>query len=247
MRPPAVSDDPDTALTVALAEYEHLRESRRANTDQATARFNFFLVVTSAATAVAGALITGGGAGPASVSAVAGIGALVLLLGLTIFVRQVEFTNRARLYAVAIDSIRTYLARRAPEVAPYIIMPTLDDDGVYQGRPPGGPWVRAAIGLSGTIGLVNSALLALGGGLAVRHRGAPWWLAVTCAVLVLFGGASAHVWYVRRRSRTAHARIRANVEHRHLPDAVPVATDPPAPREPGDRSATESPRVRWTP
>ncbi|RKR86242.1 hypothetical protein BDK92_0466 [Micromonospora pisi] len=239
-----MAEDPDIALTVALAEYEHLREARRANNDQATARFNFFLVVASAATAVAGALITGG-AGTATTSAVAGIGALVLLLGLTIFVRQVEFTNRARLYAVAIDSIRTYLVRRAPELGPYVVMPTLDDDGVYQGRPPGGPWLRDAVGLSGTIGLVNSALLALATGLGVRHVGAAWWLAVTCGALVLGGGASTHVWYVRRRSRASHARIRATVERRHQPaDDPPVTAPPSAPR---GGATSETPRVRWTP
>jgi hypothetical protein len=129
-----MADDPDTALTVALAEYEHLREARQANNDQSIARFNFFLVVASAATAVAGGLITGGGSGVANTSAVIGIGALVLLLGLTVFVRQVEFTNRAHLYGVAIDSVRTYLTRRAPDVAPYLIMPTLDDHIGYVRR-----------------------------------------------------------------------------------------------------------------
>ncbi|MFI6759748.1 hypothetical protein ACIBF5_11505 [Micromonospora sp. NPDC050417] len=239
-----MAEDPDTALTVALAEYEHLREARRASNDQATARFNFFLVVTSAATAVAGALVTGGG-GTATTSAVAGIGALVLLLGLTIFVRQVEFTNRARLYAVAIDSIRTYLVRRAPELGPYVVMPTLDDEGVYQGRPPGGPWLRDAVGLSGTIGLVNSALLALATGLGVRHLGAAWWLAVTCGALVLAGGASAHVWYVRHRSRASHTRIRSTVERRHQTAGDPAGVDPADASR--DGSATEAPRVRWTP
>ncbi|MGW4462519.1 hypothetical protein [Micromonospora sp. NPDC004704] len=249
-----MAEDPDTALTVALAEYEHLREARRANTDQATARFNFFLVVTSAATAVAAALITGGGGGPAITGAVTGIGALVLLLGSTIFVRQVEFTNRARLYAVATDSIRTYLARRAPEVAPYIVMPTLDDRGIYQGRPPGGPWLREVVGLSGTIGLVNSALLALGSGLALRRAGAPTWAAGTCGLLVLLGGTAGHVWYIRRRSKTAFAAIRASVEQRHPvgddPTRVPSRTPGPRsgeedPPEPGP--AVDPPRVRWHP
>ncbi|MEV4626747.1 hypothetical protein AB0J90_10730 [Micromonospora sp. NPDC049523] len=245
-----MAEDPDTALTVALAEYEHLREARRASNDQATARFNFFLVVTSAATAVAAALITSGGGGSTNTGAVVGIGSLVLLLGLTIFVRQVEFTNRARLYAVAIDSIRTYLARRAPEVAPYIVMPTLDDRGVYQGRPPGGPWLRDAVGLSGTIGLVNSALLALGCGLALRRAIVPVWVAVTCAAVFLLVSAAAHVWYIRHRSRTAFTVIRTSVEGRHPRSDGPVRGDVPAPRPGGDESpepVTDPPRVRWHP
>jgi hypothetical protein len=222
-----VADDPDIALTVALAEYEHLREARRANNDQSTARFNFFLVVASAATAVAGGLITGGGSGAANASAVAGIGALVLLLGLTVFVRQVEFTNRARLYAVAIDTVRTYLTRRAPEVAPYLIMPTLDNDGAYQGRPPGGRWLHDAIGMAGTVGLVNSALLAVGTELAVRRSGTPTWLAVACGVAVLAAMTSTHIWYVNRRTGKAFARIWATVQERHPPGAT--ATARPAP------------------
>ena len=248
-----MADDPDTALTVALAEYEHLREARRANNDQATARFNFFLVVASAAIAVAGGLITSGGAGPANTSAVTGIGALVLLLGLTIFIRQVEFTNRARLYAVAIDSVRTYLARRAPDVAPYLIMPTLDDRGAYQGRPPGGPWLRDAIGLSGTIGLVNSALLALGAGVALRHAGAVAWIAGSCGVLVLAASAIGQVWYVRRRSGTAFARIQAHVDGRHSTVEVDLPHGPvPGPRSDTDVAAgpadpPDPARVRWTP
>lgn len=249
-----MAEDPDIGLTVALAEYEHLREARKDNNDQSIARFNFFLVVASAATAVAGGLLTSGGAGPAKTSAVTGIGALVLLLGLTIFVRQVEFTNRARFYAVAIESVRTYLARRAPEVAPYLIMPTLDDRGAYQGRPPGGRWLRDAIGLSGTIGLVNSALLGLGGGVVVaRHSGAVAWLAVSCGVLVLAIAATGHVWYIRHRSGTAFARIRANVDGRHPPVSSEPARGPaPGPRAGTDRATgpadvQDSPHVRWTP
>jgi hypothetical protein len=242
-----MTDDPDVALTVALAEYEHLREARKANNDQSTARFNFFLVVASAATAVAGGLITGSGSGTANTSAVIGIGGLVLLLGLTVFVRQVEFTNRARLYAVAIDSVRTYLARRAPELAPYLIMPTLDSPGVYQGRPPGGIWIRDAVGLSGTVGLVNSAVLALGSGMAARHAGAAMWLAGLAGGIVLVAATGTHVWYVRRRTETAFARIRTTVDGRHLP-----ADTGPAPESASEFTARaanprNAARVRWTP
>jgi hypothetical protein len=80
---------------VVLAEYAHLRGARRANNDQSTARYNFFLVVASGATAVAGGLITGGGSGAANTSGVIGIGALVLLLGLTVFVRGWSSTSAA--------------------------------------------------------------------------------------------------------------------------------------------------------
>jgi len=220
-----VTDEPDVALTVALAEYEHLRDALRANTAQATARFNFFLVVASAATAVSGGLITGGGTGTANTSAVVGLGALVLLLGLTVFVRQVEFTNRANLYGAAVDSVRTYLVRRAPTVGPYLLLPTFDTPGVYQGRPPGGRWTRDAIGLAGTVSLVNSALVGLGAGVAIRHAGAPKWLAVTGGIAVLLLGMLTHLWYVSHRRAAATARIWSSVDRRHQPSDPRVGAD----------------------
>ncbi|GAB2948140.1 hypothetical protein GCM10027280_41100 [Micromonospora polyrhachis] len=210
-----VAAESDVALTVALAEYEHLRDALRANTEQATARFNFFLVVASAATAVSGGLLTGGGSGTANTSAVIGLGALVLLLGLTVFVRQVEFTNRANLYGVAVDSVRTYLVRRAPSVGPYLILPTLDDPGVYQGRPPGGRWTRDVIGLAGTVSLVDSALVGLGAGIAARHVGAATWLAATSGVVVLSLVMLAHLWYISYRRAAATARIWTSMGRRH--------------------------------
>ncbi|MGW0433439.1 hypothetical protein ACWDV4_13000 [Micromonospora sp. NPDC003197] len=209
-----MADEPDVALTVALAEYEHLREALRANTEQATARFNFFLVVASAATAVSGGLITSGGAGAANTSAVIGLGALVLLLGLTVFVRQVEFANRTRLYSVAIDTVRTYLVRRAPDVGPYLILRTLDDPGAFPGRPPGGRWTRDLTSLSGTVSLVNSALVGLGVGLAVRQIGVAWWIVVAAGVAGMVGAMFIHLVYTSRRRATASARIWTSVDQR---------------------------------
>ncbi|MFD0820195.1 hypothetical protein ACFQ0D_18220, partial [Micromonospora zhanjiangensis] len=171
-----MTDQQDVSLTVALAEYEHLREARRANDEMSTARFNFFLVVATGATAVAGGLLGGAEAGAARTGAVAGLGGLVLLLGLTVFIRQVEFVNRSRLYGIALDSMRTYLARRASDVTPYLLMPTLDDPGADRQRPPGGRWLRDAIGLAGTVGLVNSVLIGAGAGWATHGTGSARWL-----------------------------------------------------------------------
>jgi hypothetical protein len=219
-----VSEQQDVALTVALAEYEHLRETRRSSNEQSTARFNFFLVVASGATAVAGGLITSAGPGAASTGAVAGIGGLVLLLGLTVFIRQVEFVSRSRLYGIAIDSVRTYLARRAPDVAPYLLLPTLDDPGAYQGQPPGGRWLRDTVGLAGTVGLVNSVLIGIGGGWVAHGARAATWLAVSVAVLLLAASAAGHVWYVNRRTSRAARRVRATVHERHAATGAPGPT-----------------------
>ncbi|GAB3158445.1 hypothetical protein GCM10027290_61700 [Micromonospora sonneratiae] len=231
-----MAEDPDVALTVALAEYEHLQNALRANTEQATARFNFFLVVASAATAVSGGLITGGGSGAANTSAVIGLGALVLLLGLTVFVRQVEFANRSRLYAVAIDTVRTYLVRRAPDVGPYLILRTLDDPGAFPGRPPGGRWTRDLTSLSGTVSLVNSALVGLGVGLAVRHAGAVWWAAVGCGAAGVTVAMFTHLAYTSRRRASASARIWTSVDNRHRSTEV-NATGDSAPHDSAPMSA----------
>ncbi|MEV4757878.1 hypothetical protein AB0J86_22560 [Micromonospora sp. NPDC049559] len=231
-----MAEEPDVGLTVALAEYEHLREARRGNNDESSARFNFFLVLATAATAVAGGLITGGGSGAAAVAAVIGLGGLVLLLGLTVFVRLVEFRARNRLYAVAIDSVRTYLARRAPDVAPYMIMPTLDAPGVYQGRPPGGGWVYGTISLAGTVCLINSALIGVGTGVAVRHAGAVTWVALTAGLLALAVAVSLQVGYLNLRSRAARRRIQADLDARPRPaDPVPAPRSDPRPGEAVDR------------
>ncbi|HEX5541335.1 MAG TPA: hypothetical protein VFX60_07190 [Micromonospora sp.] len=236
-----MADDPDTALTVALAEYEHLREARRTTTDSSAARFNFFLVVASGATAVTAGLIAGSGTGPANILATIGIGCLVLLLGLTVFVRQVEFINRAKLLGVATDAIRTYLSRRAPELTPYLLMPTLDTPGVYQARPPGSSWLRDAIGLASTIGLINSAVLAAGGGVGARAVGVPVWGAVLTAMAVFAVSAIGHLVYIRNRTVTAYARIQAAVDQRHTAldhQNGNGATEPAVPPQPQRRPIT---------
>jgi hypothetical protein len=110
-------------------------------------------------------------------------------------------------------------------------MPTLDDPGVYQGRPPGGRWLHGAISLAGTVGLVNSALIAVGAGMGLRLAGTPMWVAVPSGVLVLAGAAIGHVGYVRRRTSVAAARIRAMVDQRH-PSGGPVPAPRPAETSP---------------
>ncbi|HEX5598474.1 MAG TPA: hypothetical protein VFX61_21020, partial [Micromonosporaceae bacterium] len=227
-----MADDPDVTLTVALAEYEHLREARRANTDSSAARFNFFLVVATGAAAVTGGLITSSGTGPANLVAAASIGGLVLLLGLTVFVRQVEFVNRAKLYGVAINSVRTYLSRRTPELAPYLLMPTLDTPGVYQARPPGSSWLRDSIGLAGTIGLINSTLLAAGTGFATGALGVPVWGVVLATVAVFTVSMIGHIAYVRHRTVTAYSRIQAAVEERYAAGDQEVGNEANSPAPP---------------
>ncbi|MEU0150470.1 hypothetical protein [Micromonospora fulviviridis] len=207
----------DTELTVALAEYEHLRELSRAVHDQSAARFTFFLAVASAATAVSAGLIsTGPPGGRVAPAVLAGLGLLVLLLGVSVFARQVELNDRGRRYAVAATVLRTYLARRAPDLAPYLVMPTLDDAGPFAPEPFRRHWFRDLVSQAGMIALMNSVLVALAV-LAV----APPWLATTVAALVLPAAIALHLRVIRHRIAGSAARVGAVLTSRGLAVADP--------------------------
>lgn len=197
----------DRELTIALAEYEHLRELSRAVHDQSTARFTFFLAVASAATAVsAGMLTTGTPGGWLRPPVLVGLGLLVLLLGVFVFARQVELNDRGRRYAVAATVLRTYLARSAPDLTPFLIMPTLDDPGPFAPEPYRRHWFRDLVSQAGMIALVNSVLVGLAAALAVLAAG-PGWLAALVAALVLPASVAAHLSVVRRRVARSAAQV----------------------------------------
>nr|MDT0662470.1 hypothetical protein [Micromonospora sp. DSM 115978] len=218
--------DPDVELTVALTEYERLTEARRSIQDNSTARFNFFLAVASAATAVSAGLVgTATRFSPVRAGVVTAIGALVLLLGLSVFARQVEFNDRHRRYAVAMTALRTYLIRRSPGLAPFVLMPTLDDPGPFAPEPFRRHWLRDAVGLAGTVGLLNSALIGVGAAAGVLAVG-PAWLAVGAGVALLAGSVALHVGYVRRRVARSAAEVGAVLRRR--PELAPASAAEPA-------------------
>ncbi|MFC4150429.1 hypothetical protein ACFO0M_29600 [Micromonospora mangrovi] len=213
-----MTEDQDVPLTIALAEYEHLRELSRAVHDQSAARFTFFLAVATAATAVSAGLITTGGTpgGPVRPAVLAGLGVLVLLLGIAVFARQVELNDRGRRYAVAATVLRTWLTRRAPELAAYVMMPTLDDPGPFAPEPFRRHWFRDLVSQAGMIAVVNSVLVALAAALAVLAVG-PVWLAATVAALVVPGSLALHVRAIRRRVAGSAAQVGLVLDRRSLP------------------------------
>ncbi|MEV0455227.1 hypothetical protein [Catellatospora methionotrophica] len=217
----------DIELTVALAEYTTILEMRRAVSDQAHNRYNFFLVIATAVAAVSAGLLGSGIDDNVKTGAVAALGTLVLLMGPAVFARQLRYTGASQRYGLAEQTLRTYLLSRAPAVAPYVLLPTLDDDGLFP--PPASSShqrLRDAVGLAATIGLVNSALFAMGGGLLAAAGKLPGW-AVTIIALALFAVAAAgHLWWV---SRTVRANFTANqqlVAARALP-GIPRQPTPP--------------------
>ncbi|MEU5721389.1 hypothetical protein ABZ783_06155 [Micromonospora sp. NPDC047738] len=198
----------DTELIIALAEYEHLRELSRTVHDQSSARFTFFLAVASGATAVSAGLITTGRPdGQIRPAVLAGLGLLVLLLGVFVFARQVELNDRGRRYAVAATVLRTYLARRAPGLTPFIIMPTLDDAGPFAPEPFHRHWFRDLVSQAGMIALVNSVLVALAATMAVLLLGGPVWLAALVAVMVATASVAGHLRAIRRRVARSAAQV----------------------------------------
>ncbi|MBM0226502.1 MULTISPECIES: hypothetical protein [Micromonospora] len=211
-----MAQDTDVPLTIALAEYEHLRELSRAVHDQSAARFTFFLAVASAATAVSAGLITTGSPdGWVRPAVLAGLGVLVLLLGISVFARQVELNDRGRRYAVAATVLRTYLARRAPDLTAYVMMPTLDDHGPFAPEPFRRHWFRDLVSQAGMIALLNSVLLGLAAALAVLAAGPPW-LAITVAALVVPGSVAAHLRVIRRRIARSADRVGTVLADRRL-------------------------------
>jgi hypothetical protein len=170
LRVPPTSDHPE--LTIALAEYEHISQLRDRLEQKCSGRFNFFLAVATAVTAVAAGLLSQEKVSGAALGAVLTLGAMVLFMGLASFIRQVEFTVQGSRLVTAQDSLRTFLARHAPELKPYLLLPVSGDAGVYQPHNRRSPrWLRETVGLAGTIALLNSALLGLTVGLVAGGRG----------------------------------------------------------------------------
>jgi hypothetical protein len=200
------SKDADDALTIALAEYSALNEWQKALRDQSAARFNFFLAIVTAVAAVAGGLISSGNLSEPAKGTLGTVGFLVLVLGFSTFLRQVEFSQRGHRYAAASDALRTYLARRSTSVAPYLLMPVLGDFGVigstYRERT---GVLRDVMSLPGTVGVINSALLAFGVGFVTGI-----WLDFTiwppaAAFVTFLLSMTLHIRHLRRaftRSRT---------------------------------------------
>ena len=160
--------------------------------------------------------------GPAVQWAVSTLGVMVVIVGLAMFLRQVRFTGRNVRLTAAQIAMRTYLARRAPAVRPFMYLPVEDDRGVF----PGGKmsWINQSLGLPGTTALINSALVALIVGLALG--GTPWSIIPAALVFLVF--LTAQVAYVGR-ARAAWARdIRLLNEARGIHPSDRVT--PPNPR-----------------
>jgi hypothetical protein len=123
----------------------------------------------------------------------------------SIFLRQVEFSHRGQRYAAAHDALRTYFAQRAPDLAPYLLLPTISDRGVI-GTIRVRRWRRDVMSLAGTVALVNSALGALAVGLLLGTA-VEGWLPAIGAVVVFTAALGAQIGYLRHVGHQTHGEI----------------------------------------
>ncbi len=130
--------------------------------------------------------------------AVSTLGAMVVIVGVAMFLRQVRFTGRGVRLTAAQIAMRTYLARRAPTVRPYMYLPVEGEGGVFPGAKMN--WINQSLGLPGTTALINSALVALIVGLA--FGGTLWSIAPAAFAFLVFLMAQV-VYLGRARGRWA--------------------------------------------
>jgi hypothetical protein len=193
---PVVSNpdsDDDAELTIALAEYTHINELRNQLDQKSSNRFNFYLALVTATTAVAAGVLPN----RPDDRATAGLGAIVLVFGISIFARQVSFTTYSARLTAASNAIRVYLAGRAPELKPHMLLPIGADRGAFPAR------LSPFGGFAGAIGILNSAVLAACATLYVN------WMSGLAAFLASLTGHLVYVYDSRRATARAIAAVYA--------------------------------------
>ncbi len=189
--------DNDAELTIALAEYAHINELRNQIDQKSSNRFSFYLaLVTATAAVVAGVLP----AVPDREMAL-GLGAIVLVFGLSIFARQVAFTSYSARLTAAGNALRVYMARRAPDLKAYLLLPVGADRGAFPAR------LSPFGGFAGAIGILNSAVLGFGFGAAIGNL-----LSGTLAFAASLTGHLVYVYDSRKATARAMAAIYAERE-----------------------------------
>ncbi|WP_117208077.1 hypothetical protein [Allorhizocola rhizosphaerae] len=190
--------DSDPELEIALAEYAHINELRNQIDQKSSNRFNFYLALVTAVIAVSAGLLP---ERPDDQTVLA-LAAIALLFGISIFARQVAFTSYSARLKASGNAIRVYLARRAPDLKPYLLLPVGADRGAFPAR------LSPFGGFAGTIGILNSAIVGFGFSLLIGN--------LLPGAIVFAAALTGHLVYVYD-SRNATARaIAAIYEQRGL-------------------------------
>ena len=116
------------------------------------------------------------------------------------------------LVGALVERFLTEDGRRAPELAPFMLMPVIGDQAVLRTRP---GVRRDAISLAGTVGLLNSTLLALAGGLLVGSV-VTGWVPVAGAIVIFALAYAGQLRYVRVAMRTCSTEIADLIRDRGL-------------------------------
>lgn len=144
----------DQELTVLLAAYGHLDQSRHELEQRSSTRFNFYLGLVTAAIAIAAGLLPSGWEDSTIVGAVAVLGVLVILFGFSIFARQVAGSAQDRRLAEGLATLTTQLQPAAPAAVAHLRLGQADTVRGYA-------WITA---------LVNSSVIALATAIAVGWK-----------------------------------------------------------------------------
>jgi hypothetical protein len=211
----------DAALTVALAEYEELRELRRRASEDSTARVNYYIGLTTAGAAVGSALVAARAVDRAvALSAAGAIGAVLLAVGVVTFARLVRYRVHRAEYSAAIAALRSFLVMRAREVEPFMLLPRADQiEGTRRG-----PFATPAwAGLAMTVGLINSmSMAAIAGTVAWQVHAAPRLIAGYVLATFIVAMAGHRAYAVLRFRRAMRTVLRSISEVRLAPSLADV-------------------------
>ncbi len=208
--------DVDVPLAVALAEYEAVQEASRRVDDRSSNRFNYFIVVASGALALsAGLLGTSGASVATGLTVVSTVAIFVIAVGLAVFVRLVHYRVTFLEYRLAANALRTYLVRRAPELRPYVLLPTIEDD-----VPPWAGQVRTSrrlgswASLSATIGLMSSLLVGVVVTSLLWRIGMSYAADLPLGLVACAASVAGHRRYERRIIEDSDRQMRQRAEQR---------------------------------
>ncbi|WP_394617406.1 hypothetical protein JNUCC0626_48785 [Lentzea sp. JNUCC 0626] len=203
---PAAKTEPDVPVQVALAEYQHLRELRRQIIDRSNSRFNFFLIVVSAAATSVTAMLATNTSGSSRLLPALLLSCGVFLLGVMMFTRLVKFRAVQDEYTTALNTIRSFLVQLCPEVGKYFFLPTVEEQVAAGKRTKQDPRAFGSYGLAESVALVNGIVGGFTAGLAlVNVRSAPAWL------LVIVGAAMSVISILVQLRHVRSTRVRSKV------------------------------------
>jgi hypothetical protein len=193
------------AATFATTEHFNLQTARAATISETNGRASVFLGSVSAG------LVALAFAGQTSQTALYTFGLVLFpvlsFLGLTTFHRTLQASIDDTIFIPRINRLRRLYVETAPELAPYLMRPTLDDNVTEILRREGyrGGRFQTLLSVSGTIGVLDSVLLAVTGGfVAAAVSGDNLWAATLVGLATFAVAVPLHQRYQHQARLRAH-------------------------------------------